>query len=262
MTDNINLVQRLAKATAEVGGKLKADKRNAEQGYNYVSADKILAACGQALADNGIAVIPSIIKQEIKIIDRGNGKARYDATVDLILKVTDGVTSFEEPWYGMGSDYSVPDKAMYKAITSGHKYFLSKLFCIGEGNEDGEHENSEDQPAPRPAQAKPSNGKPAPQPAQAVVVPTMNPVNKAHIEAFTGEAVKDPVVTMTLEDASAIVSSTGELYGNIPTEKLALMANSITKKLRGAPIPADERAESERKYAAIDIILKSRTAQQ
>ncbi len=255
MTDNINLVQRLAKATAEVGGKLKADKRNAEQGYNYVSADKILAACGQALADNGIAVIPSIVKQEIKIIDRGNGKSRYDATVDLCLKVTDGATSFEEPWYGMGSDYSVPDKALYKAITSGHKYFLSKLFCIGEGNEDSEHDNGEDQPAARPAQQAPkSNGKPA----HAVSIPTMNPVNKATIETFTGEKMQEPVVTMTLEDASAIVSSTGELYGNIPTEKLALMANSITKKLRGAPIPADERAESERKYAAIDIILKSR----
>jgi hypothetical protein len=243
MTDNINLVQRLAKATAEVGGKLKADKRNAEQGYNYVSADKILAACGQALADNGIVVIPSIVKQEINVIDRGNNKFRYDATVDLCLKVTDGVSSFEEPWYGMGSDYSVPDKALYKAITSGHKYFLSKLFCIGEGNEDGEHENGEDQPAPRPAQARPSNSKPAP-------------------EAPKPTAPAAPVVVdapaLTLEEALNTTNRDGELYGSLSTEKLSLMANAITKKLRGSPVTAEERAESERKYAAIDIILKSR----
>lgn len=176
MTDNISLVQRLAKATAEVGGKLKADKRNGEQGYNYVSADKILSACGQALADNGVVVIPSIVHYDINIIDRGNGKSRYDATVDLVLKVTDGATSFEEPWYGMGSDYSVPDKALYKAITSGHKYFLSKLFCIGEGNEDGEHESEDGDKAPvkqnAPQQPRPNgngnNGKPPAQPAPAV----------------------------------------------------------------------------------------------
>lgn len=63
---------------------------------------------------------------------------------------------------------------------------------------------------------------------------------------------------LTLEEALNTTNRDGELYGSLSTEKLSLMANAITKKLRGAPIPAEERAESERKYAAIDIILKSR----
>jgi hypothetical protein len=47
-------------------------------------------------------------------------------------------------WTGSGVDYATPDKALYKAMTSGHKYFVMKLFMIGVGNEDGEHENYEE----------------------------------------------------------------------------------------------------------------------
>ena len=243
MTDNISLVQRLAKATAEVGGKLKADKRNSEQGYNYVSADKILAACGQALADNGIAVIPSIVKQQVNIIDRGNGKSRYDATVDLVLKVTDGTTAFEEPWYGMGSDYSVPDKALYKAITSGHKYFLSKLFCIGEGNEDGEHENGEGEQKPAPAPAKQAA------PAKPAQPPAPKP------------AAQDEPPAMTLEDAQAITNRDGVKYGDIDNNTLGFMSNELAKSLKGQTMSAEERATRERKLTAIKVIQAHRAQQ-
>jgi hypothetical protein len=244
-----NLVQKLAKATADVGGKLKADKRNEEQKYNYVSADKILSACGQALAENGVMVIPSIVKQEITMLEYTNsyGKQgkRYDAVVDLLLKVTDGVTSFEEPWFGMGSDYSVPDKALYKAITSGHKYFISKLFCIGEGNEDSEHEQAEqEQPAPKQATK--------PQPAQpAAPVPTNG----------NGHEPEAPAPAMTLEDAMNVTNSEGELYGSLPTEKLAIMSNSLRKVLKGEAMSAEDRAERIRKHTAIGIILAHREAQ-
>jgi len=234
MTDNISLVQRLAKATAEVGGKLKADKRNGEQGYNYVSADKILSACGQALADNGVVVIPSIVHYDINIIDRGNGKSRYDATVDLVLKVTDGATSFEEPWYGMGSDYSVPDKALYKAITSGHKYFLSKLFCIGEGNEDSEHDEGERSERTTDQLSRDLGYEPAaPRPAPVPAMPA----------------------EMSIEDAEAIVNGQGTPYGTLPTDKITFALNSVRKSLEKEPNPAYEH-----KARALEIILAARRA--
>ena len=254
MTEQTNLVQRLAKAAADVGGKLKADKRNSEQNYDYVSADKILSACGQALATNGVMVVPSIVKRDVVTIEYTNqyGKTlrRYDAVVDLVLKVTDGTSSFEEPWYGMGSDYSAPDKAMYKAITSGHKYFMAKLFCIGEGNEDSEHESEPEGKAP----AAPKQAQPAPKPA------APRAAEEAQLmREITGEA---PMTTtapaMTLDEAKAITNRDGEKYGDLDTPKLALMANAITKKLRGQPVSAEERAEAERKHAAITIILNSR----
>lgn len=136
------IAEKIAKASAIVGGRLRADARNREQGYDYISADKILAECGQALADVGVMVAPQIDAVNVVPVDRGSGKSRYDVMVNLTMTITDGETAQVCQWVGMGSDYAVPDKAMYKALTSGHKYFLAKLLNVGEGNEDGEHEEA------------------------------------------------------------------------------------------------------------------------
>lgn len=137
------LACKIAAASKDVGGKLKTDKRNNEQRYDYLSADLILAECGQALAEQGLVVIPSITSSEIATIARPENKFRYDATVQLALTIEDGEHEFMSAWVGVGSDYMTPDKALYKAITSGHKYFLMKLLNVGAGNEDGEHETGE-----------------------------------------------------------------------------------------------------------------------
>lgn len=134
------LAMKIAAASKDVGGKLNPDKRNREQSYDYISADKLVAVCGQALAEQGVALYPHIETHDIAVLDRGNGKYRYDATVKLHIIIADGETEFKADWLGIGSDYMTPDKALYKAITSGHKYFLMKLLNVGAGNEDGEHE--------------------------------------------------------------------------------------------------------------------------
>lgn len=161
-----SLAAKLSAAVADVGGKLKADKTNKQQGYDYISADKILATTGQALAIQGIAIVPQVTGAEVSAVDTGNNKVRWDARVTMIELITDGESEIIVPWVGFGSDYAVPDKAIYKAITSGDKYFRMKLLSIGEGNEDGEHEDDEPaksarQPQRQPAQpaaAKPAAG--------------------------------------------------------------------------------------------------------
>jgi hypothetical protein len=141
------LASKIAKAALDVGGRLSADKRNEDQKYDYISADKILSVCGQALSTQGIVIIPEIANQKIDSLEYVNQYnktvRRYDGQVDFLFKITDGTTELSQKWVGLGSDYSTPDKAIYKAITSGHKYFLAKLLCIGAGNEDGEHETSD-----------------------------------------------------------------------------------------------------------------------
>ncbi len=159
------LAAKIAKASADVGGRLKADKTNMQDRYSYISADKILAECGQALAAAGVAVIPAMTDAEIAPGVTASGKNRFDARVAFVMTVTDGETESAQPWYGFGADYTTPDKAIYKAITSGHKYFLSKLLMIGEGNEDGEHEPAPEAQAPRQATQNGNSAKPAAQPA-------------------------------------------------------------------------------------------------
>jgi len=137
------LIAKIAAASIAVGS-LATDKVNASQNYKYISADKILERAGDALAQAGVMVIPSITFEETVQVDYtdnyGKAKSRFDATVHFAMVLADGESQLEVPWRGRGNDYAVPDKALYKAITSGHKYFLMKLLNIGVGNEDGEHD--------------------------------------------------------------------------------------------------------------------------
>ena len=225
----MTLIERITQAGLDVGGKLKADKRNNEQKYDYVSADKILSICGQALFSAGVAVLPSVTGKEVNLFEYtdsyGKAKKRYDYDIVFIMTVTDGETSLELPWAGAGSDYSVPDKALYKAITSGHKYFLMKLLCIGEGNEDGEHEQETKQ-EPRKKQA---------------------PVSHTN----------QPTATMTLQTALEVTNSDGEMYGKLESDKLEMMTIGIKKGLKN-DITQDQRDEYQMKLDAIALILDSR----
>jgi hypothetical protein len=139
-----NLAEKLAAVRAEMGS-LKADKTNKDQNYPYISADKILERAGDVIAKYGLVVLPGVVSNELKYVPRANKSDRIDAFVTLLFVVTDGgEQTYQSNWIGVGSDYTSPDKAIYKAITSGHKYFLMKLFNIGIGNEDGEHETGEE----------------------------------------------------------------------------------------------------------------------
>lgn len=153
------LISKIAQASIKVGA-LATDKTNEQQRYNYISADKVLDRAGNALASVGVAVIPAILEEQTAQFDYadnyGKTKSRYDAVVRFAMTVTDGEGQYEVPWVGRGSDYAVPDKALYKAITSGHKYFLMKLLNIGVGNEDSEHDPTPDAPTtPQTAQKRP-----------------------------------------------------------------------------------------------------------
>ncbi len=153
MTDT--LAGKIAKASGDLGNRLKADKKNTQGGgYMYISADKLIAEAGAVLAANGVAVFPSIVGYNVDGGESSGGKRNYIVTVNFMMVVTDGVSQMDCPWIGAGVDYGAMDKALYKGITSGHKYFLAKLLNIGEGNEDSEHEAT---PAEAPAkpQAQP-----------------------------------------------------------------------------------------------------------
>jgi len=161
------LIAKLAAASTAVGA-LMPDKINTAQNYSYISADKILQRAGDALSNQGIVILPRIVNESVTEISYtdgyGKAKTRYDAIVNFEMLIMDGESELMAFWAGRGSDFFVPDKAMYKAITSGHKYFIAKLLNVGVGNEDGEHETEAAQDAAKPQQAKAAS-KPIEEPA-------------------------------------------------------------------------------------------------
>ena len=162
MSNETNLAQRLAMASVDLRG-WSTDKRNQEGRYDYISADAVLHRAGEALGRHGVLVLPSMTDHGYDIGTTAKGNPRFDAWVRFEFVITDGESSLNATWFGRGTDYGAVDKAVYKAITSGHKYFLMKLLNIGVGNEDGEHDEPQPQakaqPKTQPAQAERPTGK-------------------------------------------------------------------------------------------------------
>ena len=206
------LISKIAGASIKVGA-LATDKRNAQQGYDYISADKVLERAGDALAAAGVVIVPSIVSEVTEAVKTDKGGTRYDSIVHFGMIVTDGETQLEMPWCGRGSDYSVPDKAMYKAITSGHKYFLMKLLNVGVGNEDGEHE-SEPQQAPQRTQATPASK------------PTRNAPAAPQRPSTPATGKPAPVTDEQLEELNAL----GEVfYGDKWETQQVKLTEAVTK---------------------------------
>ncbi len=227
MTEN-ELISKIVKAGLDIGGKLHADKRNKDRGYDYLSSDKILSECGQALFEQGVVILPEITAQEIVAGMSSKGTPRFDCRVDFTFTISDGNETILQKWYGMGSDYAVPDKSLYKAITSGHKYFLMKLLCIGEGNEDGEQEDDDGKKPVRQIDKKTGEIK---QPEQA-------PEPKMSIEAAEGE-----------------FSTTYQMpYGQVATEALSNIYQGLCRAKRKLT------DEQQRKKDAINVIIAARAA--
>jgi len=135
--------KKLAKVMLEVGS-LTADARNTHDNYDYVSSDKILEVIGKALGEESVAVIPAITNVTTTLHSRQGDKIMWQADVFMEMTILADGSEYKVPWFGCGIDYRVPDKAVYKAVTSGHSYFLRKLVSVGVGNENGEHDPAED----------------------------------------------------------------------------------------------------------------------
>ena len=119
---------------------LSHDSTNSQQRYDYFSADFILETIGKEMAKNGIAILPAVVDSTTHYVNEEGKKPFFHVTANLTMTVIANDHSVSMPFFGAGIDYTAPDKAFYKAVTSSHKYFLMKLFCVGVGNEDGEHE--------------------------------------------------------------------------------------------------------------------------
>ena len=98
--------------------------------YNYVEETEVVRVIRTALVKVGLSfgVSTSEILQP-NVINTEFGQF-FNYTIKMTFTLVDTETGFFEisPWLGMGSDQG--DKALYKAYTSGVKYFLLKNFLL------------------------------------------------------------------------------------------------------------------------------------
>jgi len=140
------IVERIARASIDVGSFLP-DRDNTHQNYKYISANQIADRCGDALAREGVVILPDITSLELFAIETSKGTKMHSAKIEILFHVSTDTKedTLNLRWYSVGVDSASPDKALAKAITTGMKYFTMKLLQVGVGNEDAEHENHSDE---------------------------------------------------------------------------------------------------------------------
>jgi hypothetical protein len=125
--------EKLAAAYADMGGAIKADKRNKGQDYDYVSAVAVQAKASRALAKHGLY----IAKACSELLDWREMPTRSGSIGMAVIRqhvvITDGESSVETVAHGSGADSG--DKAVMKAETAAMKYALAKALCVGLGDD-------------------------------------------------------------------------------------------------------------------------------
>lgn len=136
------LVRRLAKASGMIGA-IPKDRKNEFHGYDYASADTLLAAVAAALGKCGIAVgtRAELVSYEDREDVKGRGRKKH-AVVRLTVRYLYGTAHVSAEGLGSGEDSG--DKAVMKAMTAAQKYAHRTGLSIPFGGADPEADASTD----------------------------------------------------------------------------------------------------------------------
>ena len=136
-TDCLNererLVAKLARKKNKVIKLVVAIRKtgyNEDQEYSFVEEAEVVRVLRSALSKAGLSL--GVTTSEITLMNTIKTAAGeiFNYTIKMLFTLVDTETGFSQsyPWLAMGADQT--DKALYKAYTSGVKYFLLKNFLL------------------------------------------------------------------------------------------------------------------------------------
>ena len=139
----LNLYQKISEITASLGVIQKDSTAPTTMGgYKFLSHAMMLAHLRTELTSRNVVIIPSgeeLLRREVteKKTTDSNGKEKISFNFFTVIKFNFTVIDGDNPsdffnayWIGEGMDSS--DKGVQKAGTSAEKYFLMKLFKVGD----------------------------------------------------------------------------------------------------------------------------------
>jgi hypothetical protein len=144
------LAEKVAAAMSEAAEVTKSS-RNTEQGYNFASAEAILAAVRAPLLKRGVLLIPSEGQYETEEIQARSGAKGQRVTVTVTFRFTDGRDELLIPgWRGVGQDYG--DKAAGKAYTNALKTLIRTAWLLPTEHDDPERSSPGENVGASPAE--------------------------------------------------------------------------------------------------------------
>lgn len=151
------LAKKLAKVMTRVQY-IQKRGRNNFHGYNYATEADVADAVRDALAEQNVVMLPSVVEHSIREVTSRKGNAEFICMVVMDFTFVDGDSGETLTVRLIGEGQDSGDKAFYKAVTGTTKYAIMKTFLIPTGD-DPEQDNGAEQSAPtRAAQS----GKAAP----------------------------------------------------------------------------------------------------
>lgn len=145
MAESKTLAGRIATIASEIGAIAK-DGKNTQQGYAFIQYGKVAARIRELQAKHGVAIIPNLESYECHEVQNKYKNIGYHYLLRMeftIINTDDKEDRIITKWIAEATDYG--DKGINKAITSGVKYFIMRLYNI---SEKGEQEAGGDTPEP------------------------------------------------------------------------------------------------------------------
>jgi len=134
-----NIYQKINAVSAAVE-RIPKRGHNKFHHYDYATEADILVGVRGLLLENGLTVIPTVVRRETERIKTADGDGRMKEYNFRRALVKFTIVNDEKPseiveseWWGEGVD--ALDKGYYKAYTGAQKYFLTKTFHIPTGDD-------------------------------------------------------------------------------------------------------------------------------
>jgi len=133
-TQTGGLATAIAAVLADVH-RVPKNGRNEFHKYDYVTESDLVDHLREKLAEQGVAIFPSVFEHTEEEIKDGRGRVQHKAKVTLEIMLVHGPSGEARAtrWVGVGIDAG--DKGYYKAYTGAMKYFLLKTFLISTGDD-------------------------------------------------------------------------------------------------------------------------------
>ncbi len=132
-TEGLTFLQKLQKLQECMGGfAWEKDGINRYQSYKYITEKQYKANFKKALKDAGL--IWKVQQLEYQYIPEISDKMHM-VICKFKGEIIDPETGEREEYIFFGSGADNGDKALYKAVTGGHKFFLASNFNVAEDND-------------------------------------------------------------------------------------------------------------------------------
>lgn len=132
------LAAKIAAVMSEIGSVPKTG-RNDFHSYDYSTDDDVMQSVRPVMAKHNLVALPSVRARETKQVEANNGTTLHTyITLEITLIDGDSGQSKTVLWEGEAQDGQ--DKGLYKAYTSGIKYWALKTFLLSSDSDVETHD--------------------------------------------------------------------------------------------------------------------------